>query len=78
MIVTPDWRVTFSSLPQSRNAESLMFVTLDGTIMLVRLVQSRNARVPDSGNAGWNRDPRQAAAAIEQRIRDAGDAGWDN
>ena len=51
-----------------------MLVTLSGMVMLVRLLQSRNALLPDTGDAVGNGDARQASAAIECVIPDAGDA----
>ena len=42
--------------------------------MLVRPVQSRNAELPDAGDAVGNGDARQASAVIECVMPDAGDA----
>ena len=39
-----------------------MLVTLSGIVMLVRLVQSEKAVIPDAGDAIRNRDARQAGA----------------
>ncbi len=41
-----------------------MLVTPLGIVMLVRLVQLEG-KIPDAGDAIWNRDARQAGAATE-------------
>ena len=48
-----------------------MLVTLLGMVMLVRPVQSRNASLPDAGDAVADGDARQACS---QKQPDAGDA----
>ena len=50
-----------------------MLVTPLPIVMLVRLLQSEKASIPDAGDAIRNRDGRQAAAVGEGIISDAGD-----
>ena len=54
-----------------------MLVTLLGIVTLVRLVQPKNAAVPDAGDAVADRDAGQAGAAKEHTVPDAGDAVGD-